>query len=320
MNIFAPLRNHANMFTALVLLVFAVTPFVAPLIGESFYITVFARIMIWGIAAVSLNLIMGYGGLISFGHAVYLGIGGYTVGILAFHGVNSAWIQWPLAIGISGLVALIFGAISLRTRGVYFIMITLALAQMIFYLAVSAERYGSDDGLNIFARSDFGVSFFSLEDKMTMYYTIFVVLLGSVLVSWRLVNSRFGVVLRAAKSNDSRVQSIGVATYRYRLTAFVIAGVMCGLAGLLQANLERFISPDMMNWPRSGELIFMVVLGGMSTLFGPVTGAFVFLMLSEILAGWTIHWHIIFGPFLVLVVLFARGGIAGLLKRGFRRE
>jgi len=320
MKFFAPLRNRANMFTALVMLIFAITPFVAPLIGESFYITVFARIMIWGIAAVSLNLIMGYGGLISFGHAVYLGIGGYTVGILAFHGVDSAWIQWPLAIGISGLVALVFGAISLRTRGVYFIMITLALAQMIFYLAISAERYGSDDGLNILVRSDFGVSFFSLEDKMTMYYTIFAVLVASVLVSWRLVNSRFGMVLRAAKSNDTRVQSIGLATYRYRLTAFVIAGMMCGVAGLLQANLEGFISPDMMNWPRSGELIFMVVLGGMSTLFGPVTGAFVFLMLSEILASWTIHWHIIFGPFLVLIVLFARGGIAGLLTRGTRRE
>lgn len=314
------LKNPANMFTALVMVIFALTPIVAPVIGETFYVTVFARIMIWGIAAVSLNLIMGYGGLISFGHAVYLGIGGYTVGILTFHGVTNAWIQWPLAIGLSGLIALVFGAISLRTKGVYFIMITLALAQMIFFLSVSAERYGSDDGLNILARSDFGVSFFSLEDKMTMYYTIFAFLVASVLVSWRLVNSRFGNIMRAAKSNDARVQSIGVATYRYRLTAFVIAGVMCGIAGLLQANLERFVSPDMMNWPRSGELIFMVVLGGMSTLFGPVTGAFVFLMLSEILAGWTHHWHIIFGPFLVLVVLFARGGIAGLLNRGSRRE
>lgn len=314
------LRNPANVFTALVLVIFALTPIVAPALDESFYVIVFARIMIWGIAAVSVNLIMGYGGLISFGHAVYLGVGGYTVGILAFHGVTSAWIQWPVAIGLSGLVALIFGAISLRTKGVYFIMITLALAQMIFFLSVSAERYGSDDGLSILARSDFGVSGFSLNDKTTMYYTIFAFLLASVFVSWRLVQSRFGTVIRAAKSNDPRVQSIGVAAYRYRLTAFVIAGMMCGIAGLLQANLESFVSPDMMNWQRSGELIFMVVLGGMSTLFGPVTGAFVFLMLSEILAGWTIHWHIIFGPFLVLVVLFARGGIAGLLTRRAERD
>ncbi len=314
------LRNPANILTAIVIGLCAVVPFLAPAMGEPFYVIVFARIMIWAIAAVSLNLIMGYGGMISFGHAVYLGIGGYTIGILAFHGVNNAWIQWPLGIGISALVSLIFGAISLRTRGVYFIMITLALAQMIFFLSVSAERYGSDDGLNILARSEFGLSFYNLSDKLTMYYTIFAFLLLSVLVSWRLVRSRFGMVIRAAKSNDTRVQAIGVSTYRYRLTAFVIAGVMCGIAGMLQANLENFVSPDMMNWPRSGELIFMVVLGGMSTLFGPVTGAFVFLMLSEILSTWTIHWHIIFGPFLVLVVLFARGGIAGLLTPRVARE
>jgi len=314
------LKNPANILTAIVIGLCAVVPFLAPALGEPFYVIVFARIMIWAIAAVSLNLIMGYGGMISFGHAVYLGIGGYTIGILAFHGVNNAWIQWPLGIGICALISLIFGAISLRTRGVYFIMITLALAQMIFFLSVSAERYGSDDGLNILGRSDFGLPFYNLSDKLTMYYTIFAFLLLSVFVSWRLIHSRFGVVMRAAKSNDTRVQAVGVSTYRYRLTAFVIAGVMCGIAGMLQANLENFVSPDMMNWPRSGELIFMVVLGGMSTLFGPVTGAFVFLMLSEILSTWTIHWHIIFGPFLVLVVIFARGGIAGLLTPRAARE
>jgi branched-chain amino acid transport system permease protein len=312
--------NLSNAFTALVLLMFAAGPVVLPAIDEPFYVIVFARIMIWAIAAVSLNLIMGYGGMISFGHAVYLGIAGYAVGIPAFHGITSAWVQLPLAIGLCAVISLVFGAISLRTRGVYFIMITLALAQMIFFLSVSAERYGSDDGLNILSRSDFGLGFYSLEDSLTMYYTILAALLGSVFVSWKLVRSRFGAVLRASKSNDTRVQAIGVPTLRYRLTAFVIAGVMCGLAGFLQANLERFVSPDMMNWPRSGEMIFMVVLGGMSTLFGPVTGAFVFLMLSEILASITHHWHIVFGPFLVLVVLFARGGIAGLLNPGATRE
>ena len=316
----ADLKSPANILTVIVIGLFAVVPFLAPALGEPFYVLVFARIMIWAIAAVSLNLIMGYGGMISFGHAVYLGIGGYAIGILSFHGINSAWIQWPAAIGACAVISLIFGAISLRTRGVYFIMITLALAQMLFFLSVSAERYGSDDGLNILSRSDFGVSFFSLEDNTTMYYTIFAFLLASVFISWKLVHSRFGVVMRATKSNETRVEAVGVSTYRYRLTAFVIAGVMCGIAGLLQANLERFVSPDMMNWPRSGELIFMVVLGGMSTLFGPVTGAFVFLMLSEILSTWTIHWHIIFGPFLVLIVLFARGGIAGLLTPRASRE
>ncbi len=310
-----PLVTPVNGLSAVILVLCAVVPVLAPALGEPFYVIVFARIMIWAIAALSLNLIMGYGGMISFGHAVYLGIGGYAVGILSFHGIDNGWIQWPLAIGLCALIALIFGAISLRTRGVYFIMITLALAQMIFFLSVSAERYGSDDGLNIFTRSDFGLAIYSLEDNLTMYYTIFAMLLASLFVIWRLVNSRFGMVIRAARSNDTRIRSVGLSVYRYRLTAFVIAGVLCGIAGLLQANLERFVSPDMMNWPRSGELIFMVVLGGMYTLFGPVTGAFVFLLLSEILSTLTIHWHILFGPFLVLVVLFARGGIAGLLTR-----
>ena len=299
--------------TGVVLGLCAFMPILAPAVDEPFYVDVFARIMIWAIAAVSLNLIMGYGGMISFGHAVYLGIGGYTIGILASHGVDSAWIQWPLAIGLCALVALVFGAISLRTRGVYFIMITLALAQMLYFLSVSAERYGSDDGLNIYRRSDFGSDLVRLEDQLTMYYLIFAVLVASLFIGWRIVNSRFGMVIRAARSNDTRTQAIGAPTYRYKLTAFVIAGVMCGIAGVLQANLERFVSPDMMNWPRSGELIFMVVLGGMGSLFGPVAGAVVFLLLSEILSTITEHWHIIFGPFLVLVVLFARGGLVGLL-------
>ena len=310
-----------GLVTLAVLMLFAVVPFLAPALGEPFYVKVFTRVMIWSIAAASLNLIMGYGGMISFGHAVYLGIGGYVIGIASFHGIDNGWIQWPLAIGLCAVIGFVFGAISLRTRGVYFIMITLALAQMLFFLVVSAEQYGSDDGLNIWQRSQFGLAFYDLENALTMYYTIFAVLLASLFVVWRLVNSRFGMAIQGSKSNDARMQSVGFATYRYKLVAFVVAGVMCGIAGLLQANFERFVSPDMMNWPRSGELIFMVVLGGMGSLFGPVVGAALFLLLSEILATWTEHWHIIFGPFLVLVVLFARGGIVGfLLPRATARE
>ncbi len=298
----------------------ALVPVLAPALGEPFYVLVFARIMIWAIAAASLNLIMGYGGMISFGHAVYLGIGGYTVGILAFHGIESAWVQLPATVALCALIAFVFGAVCLRTRGVYFIMITLALAQMVFFLGVSAERYGSDDGLNIYARSDFGLRLYDLENNTVLYYTIFLVLLTTLMVTSRIVRSRFGMVLRASKSSDARVQAVGISTYRYRLAAFVIAGVICGLAGFLQANLERFVSPDMMYWPRSGELIFMVVLGGTATLFGPVVGAFVFLLLSEVLSTITVHWHIVFGPFLVLFVLFARGGVMGLLGRRARNE
>ena len=302
-------------FNFAILALCAAMPVLAPALGEPFYVHVFARIMIWAIAASSLNLIMGYGGMISFGHAVYLGIGGYTVAILAYHGVESAYVQWPLALALSGLVALIFGAISLRTKGVYFIMITLAFAQMIYFLSVSAERYGSDDGLNIDVRSDFGTALLDLDNPVVLYYLIFAVLVASLAATWRIVNSRFGMVIRGAKSNDDRMQAIGFATYRYKLTSFVIAGVMCGMAGILSANFEKFVSPDMIYWTRSGEMIFMVVLGGMGSLLGPLTGAIVFLMLSEVLSTITIHWHIVFGPFLILVVLFARGGIDGLLAR-----
>ncbi len=304
----------------LVFALLAIVPAIAAWTEVPFYNDLGRRLMILAIGALSLNLIMGYGGMISFGHAVFLGLGGYTIGIASFHGLDNAWIQWPLAIGLCALIGLIFGAISLRTRGVYFIMITLALAQMIFFLSVSAERYGSDDGLNIWQRSEFGIAWFDLEDALTMYYVIFAFLLLALFTMWRIVNSRFGLVVRGARSNDTRMQAIGVPTNRYRLTAFVIAGVMCGIAGILQANFEKFVSPDMMNWPVSGELIFMVVLGGMGTLIGPVAGAAVFLLLSEVLKDITEHWHIIFGPFLVLVVLFARGGIVGLLTQGAQRE
>lgn len=314
------MKSATSWMTLGVLVMFAVMPFLAPALGEPFYVKVFARVMIWSIAAISLNLIMGYGGMISFGHAVFLGIGGYSIGIASTHGLDNAWIQWPLAIGVCAVVGLIFGFISLRTRGVYFIMITLALAQMIFFLSVSAEQYGSDDGLNIWQRSEFGVAWFDLENALTMYYVIFAFLVAALFAMWRIVNSRFGLVVRGSRSNDLRMQAVGFPTYRYRLTAFVIAGVMCGIAGILQANFEKFVSPDMMNWPVSGELIFMVVLGGMGTLIGPVVGALVFLLLSEILKDITEHWHIIFGPFLVLVVLFARGGVVGLLTTGVSRE
>jgi branched-chain amino acid transport system permease protein len=308
----AALRTPRGVVTALVLLFIALVPVIAPWIGN-FYIGVFTRMMIWAIAAVSLNLIMGYGGMISFGHTAFLGVAAYAVGIMAYHGVTSAWIQWPVALAVSATVALLFGAIALRTRGVYFIMITLALSQMLYFLSVSARKYGSTDGLVVNARSDFGLPFLDLDHRLTFYYTVFVGLLVCLYLTWRFVNSRFGMVLRGAKSNDARVQAMGFATSGYKLAAFVIAGTMCGFAGILDANLEGFVSPDVLNWPRSGEMIFMVVLGGMGTVFGPLLGALVYWLLQDFLSNWTEHWQIIFGPFLILVVLFARGGIDGFL-------
>jgi len=316
-------RNKTGIaFRAGILGVCALMPVIAPAVGEPYWVDIFLRVMIWAIAAISLDLILGFGGMVSFGHAMFFGVGGYTVGILAYYENFNGFIQWPLALVLSALVATIVGAICLRTRGVYFIMITLAFGQMLYFLGVSAEEYGSDDGMTIYGRSEFKVGSLSLDlnDPMIFYYVVFFFM---VVVLWfvhRLVNSRFGMVIRGIKSNEGRMMAIGFDPFRYKLVCFVIAGMICGLAGILMANTEDFVSPDMMHWTKSGELIFMVVLGGMSTVFGPVTGALVFLFLSEILSNITHNWHLIFGPFLVLVVLFARRGIDGLFWRREQRH
>ena len=292
--------------------------------------SLFTRIIILAIAAVSLNLIMGFGGMVSFGHAAYLGIGGYAVGILAKEGINTGFLQWPLALVLSGLFALGVGALSLRTRGVYFIMITLAFAQMVYYVANGLDRYGGDDGLTIQRRSEFG-GLINLSNRTLFYYLCFVLLLATVYLVWRMVNSRFGLVIQGARSNDRRMRAIGFPTFRYKLTCFVIAGVLCGLSGVLLANHTNFISPALMHWTRSGDLIVMAVLGGMGTVFGPVIGAMALLVLEEALPhliGFASHlltgqevaaareyWQLILGPMLLLIVLYARGGIDGLLAR-----
>ncbi len=259
-----PLFTARNIFIAVLILALILVPVYAAWIGNKFVLSVFTRIVILAIAATSLNLIMGYGGMVSFGHAAYLGTGGYAVGILAFEGVTSGFIQWPLAIVVSGAVAFVIGLLSLRTRGVYFIMITLAFAQMIYYVAVSLNRYGADDGLTIYRRSQFG-GLIDLSNKTVFYYLCLVVLMASIYLVWRLVNSRFGMVIQGSRSNDRRMRAIGFPTFRYRLACFVIAGMMCGLAGVLLANHTDFISPAMMHWTRSGDLIVMVVLGGMGS-------------------------------------------------------
>jgi branched-chain amino acid transport system permease protein len=282
--------------------------------GSRFLLTLFTRIVILAIAAVSLNFILGYGGMMSFGHAAYLGIGGYAVGILAFEGLSSGFVQWPVALLVSALFALVTGALSLRTRGVYFIMITLAFAQMTYYIVAGLARYGGDDGLTIQKRSQF-IAPINLSNKVQFYYICLALLCASIYLVWRIVNSRFGLALQGARSNDTRMRAIGFPTYRYKLTGFVIAGTLCGLAGALIANHTDFVSPAMMYWTRSGDLIIMVVLGGMGSTFGPLFGAVALLVLEEALSGITEYWQIILGPLLLLVVLFARGGIDGLLGK-----
>jgi branched-chain amino acid transport system permease protein len=288
-------------------------PLIAKLLGFAFLMTLFTRILILAIAAVSLNFILGYGGMISLGHAVYIGIGGYTVGILAYHGVHSAFVQWPLALLLSALFAVVTGALSLRTRGVYFLMITLAFAQMVYFLTVGLEKYGGDDGLTIHQRSTVG-GLLNLSDKGTFYYVCLVCLVLCVTLAWRMSLSHFGMVVRGSRSNDRRMQALGLSTYRYRLVAFVIAGMMCGLAGALLANHTDFISPEMLSWTRSGDLIIMVAVGGVGTVLGPVVGTVVYLVLEQVLSGISEHWQIGFGLLLVLMAIFKRGGISGLLS------
>jgi branched-chain amino acid transport system permease protein len=288
-------------------------PIYAILTGDTFAMTLFTRVLILALGAVSLNLIMGYGGMVSFGHAVYLGIGGYAVGILAKEGIASGFVQWPVAIAASALYALVVGALSLRTRGVYFIMITLAFAQMIYYVAIGLDRYGGDDGLTIYKRSQFG-GLLDLQNKAVFYYLCLALLVASVYLVARLVNSRFGLVIRGARSNDRRMQAIGFPTFRYRLVCFVIAGALCGLAGALLANHTNFISPALMHWTRSGDLIVMVVLGGLGSLFGPLIGAAAFLVLEEGLSRLTEYPALILGPLLLLITIYVNGGIEGLLE------
>jgi branched-chain amino acid transport system permease protein len=301
------------ILAALVLL--ALVPPVMTAINQPFYLELFARIMVFAIAALSLDLILGYGGMVSFGHAAYLGLGGYAVAILSHYDISNGFLHFGVAIVASAAAAFVIGAISLRTSGVYFIMITLAFCQMLYFLGISIEEYGGDDGINT-SRSDFG-SLIDLTDSTTLYYFILAFLAVFLYLLYRLVNSRFGMVIRGVNSNERRMRALGFATFRYKLLAFVIAGVLCGVAGALLANLTQFVTPTIMRWERSGEILVMVLMGGMGTLFGPVLGAAVYLLLEEYLAALTEHWMIIFGPFLVILVLFARRGIYGLIpERG----
>ena len=305
----------ARALTVIVLLAALVLlPVYVEFTGNRFLLTLFTRIIILALAAVSLNLILGFGGMMSFGHAVYLGIGGYAVGILAHEGIYSGFVQWPVALAASALFALVIGALSLRTRGVYFIMITLAFAQMAYYIFAGLARYGGDDGLTIYKRSQFFEPI-NLSNKTQFYYICLALLYASIYLVWRIVNSRFGMVIQGSRSNDTRMRAIGFPTFRYKLTCFVIAGTLCGLSGALLANHTDFVSPAMIYWTRSGDLIIMVILGGMGSVVGPVFGAIALLVLEETLSGFTEYWQIILGPLLLLVVLFARGGIDGLLRK-----
>jgi branched-chain amino acid transport system permease protein len=296
----------------------ALVPVISAAIGQPFYVTLFTRVVIFALAAVGLNLILGYGAMVSFGHAMYIGIGAYAVGILAHHGIGNGWLQIGVALVVGLMVAVVIGFICLRTSGMAFIMITLAFAQMFYFLCISLKQYGGDDGLTISARSDFGL--FSLASNTALYYFALALLFACLVLFQRLVHSRFGMVLRGCRSNERRMAALGFPTLRYKLTAYVISAQVCVVAGVLLANLTKFAAPSYMAWQASGDLIVMIVLGGMGTLVGPVAGAVALLIFEEILAGWTTHWMIVLGPVIVLIVLTAKKGVYGfLVDRGSRR-
>ncbi len=302
--------NTGKKFTnkTVVSLVFLIALALVPVFGDTFTIRMAGRILIYGLCALSLDLILGYGGMVSFGHAAFFGIGAYTTAILSHHGLMSAWILWPFAVGASALAALFVGAISLRTKGVYFIMITLAFAQMFFYFFSGLDAYGGDDGLALFSRNRVA-GFLDPNDPVVFYYILLLILTVVYYLFQRLVQSRFGMVIAGARENERRMRALGFPIFRYRLTCFVIAGAIAGLSGALIANQNNYVSPILMHWTRSGDILVMVILGGMGTLIGPVIGAAVLLVVEEILSGYTEHWMIILGPLLIVVVLFAKGGV-----------
>lgn len=299
---------------AVLLLLLAPAPHFFDWIGQPFYLDLLSRALIIGIAAISLNLILGFGGMVSLGHAAYIGIGAYCVGIPSYYDYYNGWLHLALALSVSAVFALITGAISLRTRGVYFIMITMAFSQMVYFTFLSLEEYGADDGLVIYSRSEFP-EWLSMDSSSALYYWIFVVLLLSLYLTHRLVHSRFGRVIVGARFNEQRMQALGFDTYRYRLACYVISAMLCSVAGVLLGNFTGFISPDMIGWTRSGELIFMIIIGGTATLFGPLLGTIAYVVLEQLLSSITIYWHLIFGLMLVALVLYGKGGIHGWLSR-----
>lgn len=304
------------------LLIFLVIPYVAGLTGQASLEGLVTRVIIYAIAAVSLDLIIGYGALVSFGHAMFFGLGGYVVGIVAYHtnmseplfgwsGSNAALIVWPLALVLCSLLALVVGWLALKTSGVQFIMITLAFAQMVFFILVSLQTYGGDDGLMIDARNT--LPLLDISNATNFYYLCLFILVVWTAFCIMVVNSRFGMVFQALRQSERRAVNLGIRPLSFRLTAFVISAFGTGLAGILWANFTLFVTPDMAAWSKSGEFMAIVVLGGLGTLIGPIAGSAVFIILEQLLTGWTEHWMIIMGPILTLIALFGQQGILGRL-------
>ena len=298
------------IITTGLLLLLALVPVYARWVEEPFLLTFATRALVLALAALSLNIVLGFGGMVSFGHALYLGLGAYSVGILASHGVDNGALQLLIAVVLCAVVGLATGWVSMRTSGIGFIMITLAFAQMFYYLFVSLKPYGGDDGLSISLRSN--LAGLNMGEPLTLYYTAFACVLAVVMWTQHMVRAPFGMVLQGCRMNERRMNALGFHTLRYKLSAYVLSCVIAGVAGFLYANLTGYASPAYLAWTVSGELIVMVVLGGMGTVLGPLVGALTLLGCEELLKGMTEHWPIVLGPLIVLVVLLARRGLYGL--------
>jgi branched-chain amino acid transport system permease protein len=298
---------------AVLLLLLLASAIVLPPWFGTYYIRFATQIAIYGMAALSIDLLLGYTGLITFGQAALFGVGAYAAGMLTVYGITDALVVWPVAILVSMLVALAIGSLSLRTRGFQFIMVTLAFAQMVYYFAQSLRNWGGDDGFTLPQRDHLGP--LSLADHTTFYYVVLVLLVLVAILSHRIVKSQFGMVIRGIRDNERRVAAIGFPPYPYKLVIFVIAGGIAGLAGALMANHAKFVSPATMSWQLSGELLAMVILGSANSLVGPILGAAFFLAFRDVLSDFTEHWMLFFGPLLVARVLLAKDGIWGMLLR-----
>ncbi len=316
-------RNY--IFAGLGLVVLILMPMLTDVTGHSSLLSLVTRALIYGIAAASLNLVLGYGGMVSFGHAAFFGIGGYAVAILYQNftdetlflglvpGSNQMLITLPVAMMVAGTLAAMIGALALRTGGVQFIMITMAFAQMLFFLFVSLKVYGGEDGLIIRRTNE--VPMLDMRDKATLYWVVLAVTIIFFMGLRQVVNSSFGAVLAGIRQNERRMAALGIPVFRYKLYAFVLSGMGTGLAGALMANTMRFASPDMMHWTKSGELMIMVILGGVGTLLGPFFGAATLLVLESTLSSWTEHWQLGLGAILLVLVLGSKGGLSALLRK-----
>ncbi|MDO8770913.1 MAG: branched-chain amino acid ABC transporter permease [Burkholderiaceae bacterium] len=314
-------KNSRRWLPIVVFGVLAAAPMIAHLLNQAYYITFLSRVMIFGLAALSLNLVLGFGGLTSLGHAAFMGVGAYCVGLLMQYGVTNGFVHFTVVMVLGALIALLIGSICLRTSGLAFIMLTLAFAQLLFFIGTGLKQYGGDDGFSFRGRSDFGL-LGSLGNETALYYFILGWLALATFIVARVVDSRFGMALRGIKSNEARMTSIGLHPYRYKLVAFVISGTICSVAGGLLANLAQFVSPSYTHWSRSAEMLLMVLLGGMSSIMGPLAGAAVFMVLEDVLGHFTIHWQAPMGLILMLIVIYARNGLsdigellAGLVRR-----